>query len=144
MKLRDIMTRSVKTIMPDATITEAAKLMNDLDVGDLPVCANDKVAGIITDRDIVIRLIAAGKNPNECKVSEAMTSPVEYCFSEDDIESAAKLMANKQIRRLLIIDKNSKKLVGIVSLGDLAVYAKNKAVSTETLEKVSQPAKPAA
>lgn len=143
MKLSEIMTKDVSVIGPDASLTEAAKMMDDLNVGDLPVCDGSRLLGIITDRDIVIRSISAGQDPNSSKVRDSMTSPVIYCFEDSDVKEAAKLMKDKQIRRLPVLNKD-KSLIGIVSLGDLAVEQPSKNLSGEVLKEVSEPAKPAA
>lgn len=143
MKLGEIMTNKVSVIGPEASLTEAAKMMDDLNVGDLPVCDGSRLLGIITDRDIVIRSISAGQDPNSTKVRDAMTSPVVYCSDDADLHDAAKLMKDNQIRRLPIVNKD-KALVGIVSLGDLAVEQPSKNLSGEVLKEVSEPAKPAA
>jgi CBS domain-containing protein len=140
MKLNEIMTRNVEVIQPNSALQEAASLMKSLDVGSLPVCDNRKLLGMITDRDIAIRAVAAGRNPASTKVSETMTPELIFAFEDEDVKEAAKKMEQHQIRRLPILDRNQQ-LVGIVSLGDLAVETKNK-LSGEVLEEVSEPAKP--
>ena len=120
MQLRDVMTRGVQVIHPDATLAEAAEKMKSLDIGPLPVCDGEKLVGMITDRDLATRAISAGKDPNATRVHEVMTEGVRYCFEDDDIKTAAEIMGQAQIRRLPILSRN-KRLVGIVSLGDLAI-----------------------
>ena len=140
MKINEIMTRNVEVVQPNSVLQEAAGKMKSLNVGSLPVCDNRKLLGIITDRDIAIRAVADGRDPATTKVSETMSPDLVYCFEDQDIKDAANLMERHQIRRLPILDRNQQ-LVGIVSLGDLAVETKNK-LSGEVLEEVSEPAKP--
>src|SRR4051812_20949815 len=121
MRLKDVMTAGVECIKPSDTIMHAAERMRDLDVGSLPVCGdNDRLAGVITDRDITVRATASGLDPSSTRVEDAMTPQINYCFEDQDLEEAAHLMEEKQIRRLPILNRQ-KRLVGIVSLGDLAV-----------------------
>jgi CBS domain-containing protein len=140
MKIKDIMTRDVEVIHPDSGIQEAASKMKTLNVGSLPVCDNRRLLGVLTDRDIAIRAVASGRDPST-KVSETMTPELIYCFEDENVKEAAKLMERHQIRRLPILDRE-KHLVGIVSLGDLAVETGNDQLSGHVLEGVSEPAKP--
>ena len=121
MLLRDVMTPHVEVIHPDATLREAAQKMKTLDVGPVPVCDGDRLQGMLTDRDITIRATAEGRDPNTTRVREVMTPDVVYCFEDQDVVEAARMMEERQIRRLVILNRD-KRLVGIVSLGDLAVY----------------------
>jgi CBS domain-containing protein len=107
-------------------------------MGMFPVCENDRLAGTITDRDIVIRAVAAGCNPDATPVREVMTKDLFYCFDDEDIVEAAQLMEERQIRRLPVLNRN-KRLVGIVSLGDLAVRTHHDRLAGEVLESVSEP-----
>jgi CBS domain-containing protein len=141
MIVRDVMSRDVEVIHPDSVIQEAAGKMKSLDVGSLPVCDNRRLLGMVTDRDIAIRAVAAGRDPKSTKVSDAMTPELIYCFEDEPLREAAKLMERYQIRRLPILDRE-KHLVGIVSLGDLAVDTGNERLSGTVLEEVSEPAKP--
>jgi CBS domain-containing protein len=118
MKASDIMTRDVRVLSPDQTIREAAKLMTDIDAGAVPVGENDRLVGMITDRDIVIRAVAEGKS-GDTKVAEVMSKEMLYCFDTDAIEDVERNMAKAQVRRLPVVNRD-KRLVGIVSLGDLA------------------------
>ncbi|HVR92618.1 MAG TPA: CBS domain-containing protein [Casimicrobiaceae bacterium] len=118
MKVSQIMTRDVRLLSPDQTIREAASLMADVDVGSLPVGDNDRLVGIITDRDIVIRAVAQGKSA-DTKVAEVMSKEILYCFDTDEIDDVARNMGKAQVRRLPVVNSD-KRLVGIVSLGDLA------------------------
>src|SRR5262245_20188049 len=120
MKIKDIMTRHVECLNPSDTLAHAAQRMRNLDVGSLPVCDSDRLAGIITDRDITIRGVADGCNPDTTRVDEIMTPSITFCFENDAVDNAAHLMEEKQIRRLAVLDRN-KRLVGIVSLGDFAL-----------------------
>jgi len=119
MKISDVMTREVRVASSDTTLREAARLMAELDAGVLPVANSERLIGMVTDRDIAIRGIAEGLGP-DAKVSEVMTGDVKYCFEEDDCDDVAKNMGEIQIRRLPVVDAK-KRLVGIVSIGDLAV-----------------------
>ena len=140
MKLRDVMTRHVEVVRPDSTVKEAAQKMKQIDVGSIPVCEGDRMIGIITDRDIAIRLVAAGRDANT-RVSDCMTSEVVCCRADEDIKEAARLMEDKQIRRLAIVDDDLR-LVGIVSLGDLATDTGDSKLAGEALEKISEPSQP--
>lgn len=142
MKLKDVMTREVETVRPDATVVEAARKMKDLDVGVIPVCETDNhVVGMVTDRDICIRVVAEGRDANDARCRDIMSSDVVSCREDDDVRDAAKIMQQRQIRRLAICDSQNR-LVGIVSLGDLAVETGDDKLSGDTLEKVSEPARP--
>jgi CBS domain-containing protein len=141
MRLRDVMTRNVEVIPPDASVEQAAERMKALDVGVLPVCDGERLVGMLTDRDITLRATAAGRDPRRTKVSEAMTPDISYCFEDQDVKEAAQLMEQRQIRRLVILSRD-KRLVGIVSLGDLAVETRDEKLSGEVLKEVSEPAEP--
>lgn len=135
MLVRDAMTRDAKVASPEDTVQAAAQLMSKLDVGLLPVGAGDRLVGMITDRDIAIRAIGMGLGP-DTPVAEAMTSDVKYCFEDEDMEAACQSMGDLQVRRLPVLNR-SKRLVGIVSLGDIARKADGSAVSA--LAQISQP-----
>ncbi|HEX2185161.1 MAG TPA: CBS domain-containing protein [Chloroflexota bacterium] len=141
MKVGDVMTRSVEVIHPDATIDEAAEKMKAFDVGPLPVCDGDRLVGMITDRDITVRATAEERDPVTTRVSEVMTPDVVYTFEDADVEEAARLMEQHQLRRLVVMNRD-KRLVGIVSLGDLAVRTPNEQRTGEVLEEVSRPSEP--
>lgn len=130
------MTTNVELITPKCTLREAAQKMRDIGIGALAVQEFDRLKGLVTDRDITIHAIADGKDPNQVTVDEVMTTPIVYCFDDQDVEEAARLMEVKLIRRLAVLNR-SKRLVGIVSLGDLAVKAGNEALAGEALEKIS-------
>ena len=141
MRVRDVMTRGPECTYPDATVREAAIRMQALDVGSLPVCDNDRLIGMVTDRDLTVRTTAAGADPNNARVRDAMTPGVHYCFEDQDVAEAARMMKDKQIRRLPILDR-SKRMVGIVSLADLSVATHDEILAGNTLEAVSEPAEP--
>jgi CBS domain-containing protein len=136
MLIRDAMTRGVRTIAPSATLQEAAQIMSMIDAGSLPVADDDRLVGMITDRDIAVRAVAQGKGPNAL-VSEVMTSEVKYCFDDEDIEEVSQNMGEIQVRRLPVMTRE-KRLVGIVSLGDIACAAEGPDVG-EALELISRP-----
>jgi CBS domain-containing protein len=139
MLVKEIMTRDVECIRPDTVLDEAARKMRDLDVGSLPVCGDDdRLAGVVTDRDITVRAVAAGKDPRTTRVREIMTPGVIYCFEDQDVTDAAHLMEEKQIRRLAVLSRK-RRLVGIVSLGNLAIDTHDERLAGEALEAVSEP-----
>jgi CBS domain-containing protein len=122
MKVQDVMTRTVEYLSSTATLSEAARKMKELDTGFLPLSDRDngKLEGVVTDRDIVIRCVAEGKDPNSVSVAEAKTNKVLYCFADDDVESVADNMSDQKIYRLVVLNnREEKKLVGVVSLGDM-------------------------
>lgn len=141
MKLRDVMTKGVEVVHPDSPLQEAAQKMRSLDVGSIPVCDGERVLGMLTDRDITIRATAEGRDPTTTRAREIMTPKIVYCFDDEEIEEAHRLMSEKQIRRLPVLNRE-KRLVGIVSLGDLAVDAEKEKLSGKTLEKISTPSRP--
>jgi CBS domain-containing protein len=136
MKVRDIMTREVRLLNPDQTIREAASLMAEVDAGALPVGENDRLVGMITDRDIVIRAVAQGR-PVDTKVAAVMSKEVLYCFDTDDLDDVSRNMGKAQVRRLPVINAD-KRLVGIISLGDLA-RSEDPTTIGRTVSRVSTP-----
>lgn len=112
--------------------------MKSCDFGALPVCSNDRLIGMITDRDIAVRAVADGRDPNYTQVDGTMSEQLVYCFEDQDVSEAAKLMEENQIRRLPILDRN-KRLVGIISLGDIATRVHDEQLCGEVLERVSEP-----
>jgi len=130
------MTRDVQTIDPNSTLHDAAELMQKLDTGALPVGGNDRLVGMITDRDIAIRGVGQGKGP-DAPVREAMTREVKYCFETEDVGHVSKNMAELQVRRLPVMNRE-KRLTGIVSLGDLAMEG-SLPKSAEALRGISRP-----
>lgn len=136
MKIEDIMTATVRCVPPDAPLVEAAGVMRELDVGSVPICDADRLAGMLTDRDITVRCVAEGRDPRRTTVREVMSEGITYIYSDQEVEDAAELMEQKQIRRLPVLNRE-KRLVGIISLGDVALHTSNE-LSGEALKVVSQ------
>lgn len=134
-KLKEIMTRDVKVVQPDTLLKEAALLMRQLNIGLLPVVQGQTLIGTLTDRDITVRATAEGRDPGKTKVREVMTQDVVCGFEEQDVQEAARLMSERHIRRLPVLNQD-KKLAGIVSLGDVAVNGDAELAAT-TLRAVS-------
>lgn len=141
MKLSEIMTKHVDVISPETTLELAARRMKELNVGSIPVVDGDRLKGILTDRDITVRAVALGRDPRETLTEETMTPGVVFAFDDQSVDEAAKMMSDHQIRRLPILDRQNH-LVGIVSLGDLAVDTDKTKMSGKTLEDISEPSKP--
>lgn len=141
MQVKEIMTCSVETINADASLVEAAQKMRSLEVGALPIWENDKLVGMITDRDITIRGVADEKNPSSTSVKEIMTADVCCCFEEDDLCDAAGMMEEMSIHRLLVVNSDDEP-VGFVSLSDIAVKSHDEHLTYEVLERISSPACP--
>ena len=138
MKVCEAMTPDVQFTRPDATLQQAAERMATLDVGSLPVCHEDQLVGMITDRDIVVRSVADGHDPQTDHVADIMTPEVVYCFADQDLAETTQIMQEKQIRRLPVLDRH-KRLVGILSLGDVALTAGNEQLAEQALERISEP-----
>jgi CBS domain-containing protein len=138
MLLREIMTRDPGVVSPGETLEQAARIMEVLNVGPIPVCDGKRVVGMLTDRDITVRATAAGCDPKTTLVSDVMSQDVVSCYEDQDVQEAAGLMKEKQIRRLLVMNR-ADELVGIVSLGDLAVEAGDQGQPGDVLKKVSEP-----
>lgn len=118
MKVKEAMTRDVHLASPDQTIREAAQQMASIDAGSLPVSENDRLVGMITDRDIAVRAVAQGMGP-DTKIRDVMSQEVLYCFEDETVDDVAENMGDMQVRRLPVVDRD-KRLVGIIALGDLA------------------------
>ena len=137
MQVKDIMTKKPQFIHPETTLLEAAQLMNQQDFGFLPIGEDDKLVGMVTDRDLTIRGTAQGFDPKITPVNKVMTQKVLYVFETDDVEDALKNMQEQQIRRLIVLnDKTNKRMTGIISLGDCAKKSGNDESCGETLEKI--------
>jgi CBS domain-containing protein len=136
MKIRDCMTRDVEIASPDQTIREAAETMARIDAGAIPVGDGDRLVGMLTDRDIAIRAVAQGKGP-DTKVREAMTSDIKYCFDDEDCDDVIANMGDIKVRRLAVLNRD-KRLVGIISLGDLA-QTEGSDRTAKALDQISQP-----
>jgi CBS domain-containing protein len=119
MQARELMTSGVECVPPATPVREAAMLMRSLDVGFLPVCDSDRLIGAVTDRDIVLRVLANGKDVDACLVRDIMTTDVHWCYEDQTSEEVAEYMARREIRRVLILDRQ-KRLTGVISIGDLA------------------------
>lgn len=137
MKVREAMTRDVRLVRPDQTIRDAAKLMAELDIGALPVEENDRLVGMITDRDIAVRAVAEGKSP-DTRVRDAMSKEVKYAYEDQSIEEVTQNMGDLRVRRLPVLDRD-KRLVGILSLGDLAIDEGAQDEAGEALGRISRP-----
>jgi CBS domain-containing protein len=136
MKVKDAMSRDVQVASPTQSIRDAAKIMAKIDSGVLPVGENDRLVGMITDRDIAIRAVAEGKAPTT-KVRDIMSDEVLYCFDDQDLDDVAQNMSNTKVRRLPVVNRE-KRLVGIISLGDVA---RNEDAGTtgQTISHISEP-----
>lgn len=140
MFVKDIMTYGVEVIPSHSKILEAAQKMRELNVGVIPVSEDNHIVGLLTDRDIIIRAIAQQMEPSKVEVNECMTKNVYSCNQDMNVEDAAKIMEEKQVRRLLV--KNEKgDVTGLISLGDIAVF-ENRGLSGEILKEVSEPSAP--
>jgi len=137
MKVNQLMTTDVTCVQPTDTIQKAAQEMKTVNCGSIPICENNKVVGMLTDRDIVINAVATGRGA-DCKCSDCMTTNIISCTPETDAHEAADLMSRHQIRRLPVCD-NSGNLVGICSIGDLATVAIHMNEAGDALSRISQP-----
>ncbi len=136
MKIEDVMTHDVAVVSPDETIQQAARLMEELDIGAVPVADNERLVGMLTDRDIALRAVADGLGP-DTRVSDVMTPDVKYCFCDQEVSEVSDNMADIQVRRLPVVDRN-KRLVGIIALADIATCAENEYVA-DALAGISRP-----
>jgi len=140
MQVKQLMTTGVECARANDTVQEAAEKMRDLNIGPLPICGDDdRLVGMLTDRDVTVRAVSEGLDPWTCRVRDVMTPSIIYCHEDQDVAEAAQLMKENQIRRLVVLDKN-KHLTGIVSLGDLAVEGGDDQLAGNTLEAVSESA----
>jgi CBS domain-containing protein len=136
MKVSNCMTRDVRVADPNQTIRDAARMMASLDAGVVPVGENDRLVGMITDRDIAVRGVAEGKGP-ETKIRDVMSTDVKYCFDDEEVDDVLHNMGDLQVRRLPVVNRD-KRLVGIISLGDLATNGEAKDAGV-ALSGISQP-----
>lgn len=141
MIVRSVMTHDVQTVAPGANLREVAALMQQFDLGAVPVCEGGHPVGIVTDRDIAVRGVASGLGP-DAQARDVMTQEVDTIADYQDIESAAGLMERRQIRRLVVLDRDNC-ITGMLSLGDLAVKTHDQQLAGEALERVSEPSSPA-
>ncbi|WP_136416604.1 CBS domain-containing protein [Herbaspirillum sp. ST 5-3] len=136
MRVAEAMSRDVHVANPDQSLIEAAKMMAEGDYGVLPVGENDRLVGMITDRDIVVRALAQGKS-GDTRIRDVMSEDVKYCFEEDDLDDVARNMGDLQVRRLPVVNRD-KRLTGIVSLGDISTTGET-APAAEALSSISEP-----
>ena len=135
MKVSEAMTRDVRIASPDETLQQTARVLAEIDSGVMPVGENDKLVGMITDRDIAIRGVARGKGP-DAKVRDVMTADIKYCFDDQEMDEVARNMGDQKVRRMPVLNRE-KRLVGILSLGDFALV--DNARAGEMLSSISQP-----
>lgn len=141
----EVMTREVMFVSPQESVQMAAKMMNDMNVGALPVCDGDRLVGMITDRDITVRSVAEGKSPGESRVAEAMSGDVRWCFEDQSVDEVMQQMGDSRIRRVPVVSHDeAHRLVGIVALGDLATRTdeSKKQEVEKVVEKISSPSQP--
>jgi len=138
--IHDVMTRDVQSISPQETVQRAAQMMDELNVGAIPVLEGQKLVGMITDRDITVRSTAAGQAPGQTRVGDVMSTDVRTCWPNQTVDEVLGQMGDVQIRRVPVVDEQSNQVIGIVSLGDMA--AKHSAGIDHTLEEISTPAEP--
>jgi CBS domain-containing protein len=141
MRVDALMTRNAECTRPDAALQQAADRMNALDVGSLPVCDDDRLVGVLTDRDIVLRSVSKGHDPRTHCVRDAMTRDVVFCFEDDDITKVADLMRQKRVRRLPVLNRQ-RRLTGVIALGDLAVESGVAPLAEHALKGISEPSAP--
>src|SRR5690348_1046389 len=137
MEVRQLMSKNVRITAPTESLQTAARLMAEADVGALPVGENDRLVGMITDRDIVVRGLGRGRDPSSTSIRDVMSERIDYCFEDEDVDQIAAKMAQLQVRRLPVLNRE-KRLVGIVSLGDISRRAEHQ-ISGSALRGVSQP-----
>jgi CBS domain-containing protein len=140
MKLKDIMTTEVLFVASDTPVAEVARKMEQNEIGAVPVCDGQKILGMVTDRDIALKVVGRGISPRDCVAADIMTSPIVWCYDDCDVQEAARLMESRQIRRLIVVSREEK-LVGVVALGDVATRA-NQRIAGEALEKISEHTQP--
>jgi len=140
-QIRDVMTPNVRTVTPDDTLQHVAQCMDQLNVGAIPVCDGEKLIGMLTDRDITVRAVAAGKPVDGTCARDVMSANVRWCYEDQDVDDVLDEMRDSQIRRVPVVDRQHK-LVGIVSLGDLAERSGQPPRVAETLKDISTPSQP--
>jgi CBS domain-containing protein len=140
LRIGDIMTRDVRSVERTSSVEQAARIMKELNVGSVPVTDQGRVVGIVTDRDLVLRNVAEGKGAKDTRVEEVMTTSVISASTDMDVHTAADMMAKNQIRRLPVTDRD--RLVGIVSIGDLAIRNIYENEAGEALSNISRPSRP--
>jgi len=138
MQIKEVMTRGVVVIDPARTLQQAGQKMKDLDIGALPVWENNRLVGMVTDRDIVVRSVSAGHDPRIDTVRDVMTPEVVFCFEDQDLDNGVRFMKQKRVRRLMVLNSD-KQVVGILSLGDLALNPNCEDEAGMVLRSVSEP-----
>jgi CBS domain-containing protein len=138
MQVRDVMSREVELINPDMDIRDAASRMREADIGALPVGERDRLVGMLTDRDIATRAVADGKGPGSTTVRQVMSRGVRYCFDDSPLDDACRVMEEHQVRRLPVVNRD-KRLVGVVSLADVARRGNGDGLAEEALREISEP-----
>lgn len=136
MNVKECMTREVRTLSPDRSIQDAARLMADCDVGAIPIGQDDRLVGMITDRDIVVRAVCQGMGA-ETPIAQIMTHQIKYCFQDEDVQHVAQNMGDIQVRRLPVLDRD-KRLVGILALGDIASGGRTDRLAGQALSGISR------
>ena len=137
MKVKEVMHPGVAWVQPDSPLAEIARMMRDEDVGSIPVGENDRLVGMVTDRDIVVRGLAGGGDCSKLKARDVMTKPIVYCRADEDVEDSIRIMEKNRIRRLPVIDEN-KRMVGMLALGDIAAKT-GRDLTGEVMKSVAQP-----
>ncbi len=140
-QIADVMTRGVRTLSPSDSVVLAAQTMEEMDVGAIPVCDGDQLVGMVTDRDIVLRAVARNRANEATTLDDVMTTGPQWCYEDQSVDEVVETMREAQLRRMPVVDR-TRQLVGIVSLGDLAVKA-DEGMAGEALEQISEPAAPA-
>src|SRR5271157_1997149 len=135
MKVENIMHKGVEWVSPDTSIVALARKMQQFDIGAIPVGENDRLIGMVTDRDVVIRGVADGKDPSKLTARDVMTKGVTYCRDNEEVDEAVRIMESERIRRLPVIDAN-KRMVGMISLGDMS-HAASKKIAAEVTRAAS-------
>jgi len=135
--IQDVMTRNVQSVSPEETVHRAAQMMKEFDIGAIPVCDGCKLVGMITDRDITIRSTAAGKEPAKTRIGDVMSTEVRTCKASQTVDEVLAEMGDIKIRRVPVVDQDATTMIGIVSLGDMAVKAASD--TDKALGKISQP-----
>jgi CBS domain-containing protein len=141
-QIRDVMTRDVRTVSPDDTLQRVAQCMDELNVGSIPVFDGEKLIGMVTDRDIAVRGVAANKPADRTPASDVMSANVRWCYEDQDVDDVLDEMRDSQIRRVPVVSREDHKLIGIVSLGDLAERSGQPPRVAETLRDISTPSQP--
>jgi CBS domain-containing protein len=139
MKVQEIMSRNVQSVTPTTLTAKAAEKMRDMRIGFLVVLEEDRLEGVLTDRDITVRSVAEGRDPRASRVGDIMTPSVFYCYEDDDIERVGELMREKEVRRMVILDRQER-IVGVVSLGDIAKTIGETDLAGETLGDITEAA----